>query len=104
MFKRRTLHFFLLCPVSLAHCTLWSLHYFGGRTSTIFLLNIVSIGVDTIIPPEVLYIYANGSKLDNGVGSGIYSGKLSLHISLRLFSDYRRVFQVKVMTIYRADQ
>ena len=43
------------------------------------------------------------SKLDNGVGSGVYSGKLDLNISLRL-PDYCSVFQAEVISIYRAVQ
>ena len=47
---------------------------------------------DIIVPPDVLDVYTDGSKLDNGVGSGIYSVKLDLNISLRL-PDYCSVFQ-----------
>ena len=39
---------------------------------------------NTIVPPEYPDIYTDGSKLDNGFGSGIYSDKLDLNISLRL--------------------
>ena len=39
----------------------------------------------------------------NGVGSGIYSEKLDLKISLR-HPDYCSVFQMEVKAIYRADQ
>ena len=35
---------------------------------------------DTIIPPDFLDVYTDGSKLDNGFGSGIYSEKLVLNI------------------------
>ena len=40
-----------------------------------------------IVPPELPDVYTDGSKLDSGVGSGVYSEKLNLNISLRL-PDY----------------
>ena len=49
---------------------------------------------------------SDGYKHDNGVGSGIYSLKLGLNISLQL-RDYCSVFQAKVeveVEIYRAAQ
>ena len=58
---------------------------------------------DAIVPPDVLDVYTGGSKLENGVGSGIYSEKLYLNISLRLL-DYCSMFQAEVMAIYRAAQ
>ena len=48
--------------------------------------------------PEILVKYT-----DSRVGSGVYSGKLVLNISLRL-PDYCSVFQAKVMAIYRTAQ
>ena len=53
-------------------------------------------GPNTVVQPERLDIYTNGSKLNNGVGCGIYSGKLDLSIFLRL-SDYCSVFQEEAM-------
>ena len=47
---------------------------------------------NTVIPPELLDIYTADFKLDNGVRSNIYCGKLDLKISLRL-PDYCSVFQ-----------
>ena len=58
---------------------------------------------NAVVHPEHLDIYTDGSKLDNGVGSGIYSGKLDLSISLRL-PDYCSVFQAEMMAIYRPAQ
>ena len=57
---------------------------------------------DTIVPPDVLDD-ADGYKLGNVVGNGIYCGKLDLNISLCL-PDYCSVFQAEVMAIYRASQ
>ena len=51
---------------------------------------------DTIAPPEVLDIYIDGSKLDNGVGNGVYSGRVDLDISLRL-PDYCSIFQGRLI-------
>ena len=45
---------------------------------------------DTFIPPKVLDIYIDGTKLDIEVWSGVYSRKVELNISLRL-PDYRSV-------------
>ena len=47
---------------------------------------------DMIVLPEILDVYTDGFKLDHGVGSSIYSGKLDLNIFLRL-PDYCSVFQ-----------
>ena len=58
---------------------------------------------DTIVQTEVLNIYTDSSKLDNEVGSGVYSGKLDLNISLPL-PDYCSLFQAEVMAIYRDAQ
>ena len=55
---------------------------------------------DTIVPPDVLNVCTDGFKLDNGVGSGIYSGKLNLNIS----PDFCSEFQAEVMAIYQASQ
>ena len=52
---------------------------------------------------ELLNKYTDGSKLENGVGNGIYSDKLALNISLRLPDDCR-VFLMDVTAIYRAAQ
>ena len=46
----------------------------------------------------ILDVYTDGSKLDNGFGNGVYSGKLDLKISLRLL-DYCSLFQAEVMAI-----
>ena len=54
---------------------------------------------NTVVHPEHLDIYNDGSKLDNGVVSGIYSEKMDLRISLQL-PDYCSVFQAEVMAIY----
>ena len=48
-------------------------------------------------------IYTDDSKFDNEVGSGIYSGKLDLSISLWQ-PVYSSVFQAQVLAIYRAAQ
>ena len=53
---------------------------------------------DVMILPDLLDIYTDGSKLDNRVGNGDYSGKLDLNISL-LLSNYYCVFQVEVIVI-----
>ena len=58
---------------------------------------------NTAVYPEYLKIYTVDYKLDNGVRSGICSGKLHLSIPLRL-SDYCSAFQAEVMAIYRAAQ
>ena len=58
---------------------------------------------NTIVPPELLDIYTDASKFDNGVRSGVYSRKTDLNISLQL-PDYCSVFQAEVMAIYWADQ
>ena len=50
---------------------------------------------DMVGPPDILAVYTDGSKLDNGVGSGIYSGRPGLNISLHL-PDY---CSVEVMAI-----
>ena len=56
-------------------------------------------GPNTVAHPEHLDIYTDCSKLDNGVGRGISSGKLDISISLRL-PDYCSVVQADVMVIY----
>ena len=56
-----------------------------------------------MVPPDVLDVYTDGSKLDNGVRSGIYFRKLNLNISFCL-PDYCSVFQAEVVAIYRAAQ
>ena len=58
---------------------------------------------DTIVPPDIIDVYTDASKLDNGIGSGIYCGKLNLNFSLRL-PNYCSVFQAEVIAIYRASQ
>ena len=35
---------------------------------------------DTVVPPELLDVYTDGFKLDGGVGSRIYPGRLALNI------------------------
>ena len=54
---------------------------------------------NTVVHSELLDIYTDSSKLNDGVRSGIYSGISDLSISLRL-PDYCTVFQTKVMVIY----
>ena len=59
---------------------------------------------DTIVlQAHSMNIYTDASKLYNVFGSGVYSGRLDLNISLRL-SDYCSVFQAVVMVIYQAAQ
>ena len=58
---------------------------------------------NTFVHPEQLDIYTEDTKLDNLVGSGMYSGKLDLNISLRL-PDFCSVFQADVMAIYGVAQ
>ena len=55
---------------------------------------------DTTVPPIFLDVYIDGPKLDCGVGSEVYSGRLDLNISLRIHSVFPKV----VMSIYRAAQ
>ena len=58
---------------------------------------------ETIVPTNVLDVYADGSKLDNAIGIGVHSRKLDLKLSLRL-PHYCNVLQAGVMAIYRAAQ
>ena len=58
---------------------------------------------DAILPPDVVDVYTVGSKLDNGVGSSVYSGKLEINSSLCLL-DYCSLFQTEMMAIYRVAQ
>ena len=58
---------------------------------------------NTFIPPKLLDIYTDGSKLIEGVGSDIYLDKLYLNISFRL-PDNCSLFQAELIVIYRAAQ
>ena len=58
---------------------------------------------DTLVHTDVLNVYINSSKLDNGVGCLVYSGKLDLNIPFRL-PHYCSAFQAKMMAIYRTAQ
>ena len=52
-----------------------------------------------ILPLKRLNIYTDCSKLNNKVGSEIYSGKIGLNIPLRL-PNYCSVFQAKLISIF----
>ena len=55
---------------------------------------------DMTIPLRLLDVYADGSKLDCGVRSIVYSRRFDLKILLRL-PAYCSVFQAEVIAIYR---
>ena len=57
----------------------------------------------TKVAKFIIFAISITSKLDNGVVSGIYSGKLDFKMSLRL-PDYCSVFQAEMVAIYRATQ
>ena len=100
----------------MSHCIFWSLHYFGGwpygpcghlhaeyyldRGLYFLIRSRDDWDPNKVVHPEHMVVYIDGSKLDNGIWIGIYSGKLDLSDSFRL-TDYCSVFQAEVMTIYR---
>ena len=69
--------------------------YLQYKTLTV-LIFLMDLGRDdwdyeTIVRPDIFDVCSDGSKLDNGVESGIYSREVDLNISLRL-RDYCTVW------------